>query len=66
MLLQCDICQNVFSELSKIPCGFFIERNANGVFFIMPNDEEAYRNICLRCLLQQHGNEDIEEHEEDT
>lgn len=66
MLLQCDICQKVFSELAKIPCGFFIERKADEVFFIMPNDEEAYRNICLSCLSTQHGNEEHEKDEKDT
>lgn len=53
MLLQCDNCQEKFSELAKIPCGFFVEKQGARIIFVMPTDEESYRNICIKCLLIQ-------------
>lgn len=52
MLLQCETCLAKCSELAKIPCGFYLDRTEKGVLlFVQPNDETAYRDICLKCLL---------------
>jgi hypothetical protein len=38
-------------DIAKVPCGFFIEKDKGGNFtFVMPQDEECYRNICIGCL----------------
>lgn len=53
MLLQCEICHNKKSEIAKIPCGYYLDKYDNGeLIFIMPTDEEAYRDVCLDCLLK--------------
>jgi hypothetical protein len=51
MLLQCELCQTICMDIAKVPCGFFIEKDKGGNFtFVMPQDEECYRNICIGCL----------------
>jgi hypothetical protein len=51
MLLQCEICQTKVSEIAKVPCGYYFEKeDGKPLLFIMPNDETAYRDICLSCL----------------
>lgn len=51
MLLECDFCGNAYSQIMKVPCGYYIEKNGDKYTFIMPNDETAYRNVCFKCLL---------------
>lgn len=54
MLLQCDMCHEKKYEILKIPCGYYLEKEAGKdfVMFTMPNDEEAYRDICFDCILK--------------
>ena len=51
MLLECDLCGNAFSRIMKVPCAYYIEVDGDKFTFIMPNDETAYRNICLNCII---------------
>lgn len=52
MILECEICHNVYGEIAKLPCGFYFEKDEYGkVALIMPLDDEGYRNICINCLL---------------
>lgn len=53
MLLQCEMCQANVTEIAKIPCGYYLEKEEDkNWIFIMPNDEEGYRNICIKCLFK--------------
>lgn len=52
MLLQCEMCQTKVKEIAKVPCGFSYEREGKNLVIIFPNNEDAYRNICLACLLK--------------
>jgi hypothetical protein len=49
--LICEMCGNANTSLMKIPCGYYIDHWEGKILFTMPNDEEAYRNICLECIL---------------
>jgi hypothetical protein len=57
MLLQCDFCGREFTGLLKIPCGFYIEKEQEQIYFIMPVNGDEYRNICFLCLGNQSGKE---------
>lgn len=57
MLIQCDFCDNEYSGIIKIPCAYSIEKAGNQIYFVMPRNEEVYRNICLQCLGNQSGRE---------
>jgi hypothetical protein len=57
MLLECVVCHNHFSQLAKIPCGYYIEKGNDKTVFIMPVDETSYRNICAVCLLSFKGSD---------
>jgi len=57
MVLQCDFCDSKCSSIIKIPCAYSIDKIGDRVYFIMPRDDEAYRNICLSCLGNQSGRE---------
>lgn len=51
MLLICEMCGSKNFSIMKIPCGYYIDKwSDNTLTFTMPNDEEAYRNICLACI----------------
>lgn len=52
MLLQCDICKQNRLEVLKVPCGYYLERDDNGTYFVMPMNEERYRDICLECIFK--------------
>lgn len=52
MLLICEMCGNANSALLKIPCGYYIDDlEEKTLIFTMPRDFEAYRNICVECIL---------------
>lgn len=50
MLLVCDFCGIHVSECAKIPCGYILETHEGCNHLIIPNGEDAYRNICVECL----------------
>ena len=50
MLLMCDLCGIAYNKIAKLPVGFFVEMHGDKYIFIMPLDERAYRNICLKCI----------------
>jgi hypothetical protein len=51
MLMICEMCGKKNRAIMKIPCGYYIDHfEGKGLMFTMPNDEEAYRNICLKCI----------------
>ena len=53
MILQCDVCEESFSQIAKVPCTYVIEHLNKRVSLIIPNDGTAYQNVCLKCLFEQ-------------
>lgn len=50
MLIHCDFCEKRVSSCVKMPCGYITETFNGQTLLLMPNDEEVYRNICVKCL----------------
>ena len=50
MLLICEMCGEANNSIMKMPCGYYIDYSDGQAILTLPNDEEAYRNICLACI----------------
>lgn len=42
---MCEVCNTAYTQILKIPCGYYIEQFGEALAF-----ELAYRNICLDCI----------------
>lgn len=47
MLLVCEQCGNVKTDLYKLPFALYIEENC----LSFPKNKDAYMNLCFDCLI---------------